>query len=277
MTVGDWTTGFNATPDGATELGSVLDDKIQELKTLIRERASIELNWGTASFEAGYGDTGRANPGSARAFVQTGTPTGLRRPDNSANQTGTSLTKAADQGRLWADTNDNNRLYVIDPDAAGAGATFNPVAAIPTHTDIVTGTSTSTAAIASGGVTDLTFSDASLLTPAEGIWRIWVMAQVHIKNGSAANRTIRLDIHQTAPGAVFADAYEWVLKSDEEKTAILLHTAVLASASTTYTYKVVGEASGATCTYNGASCTLTGNGAATRTHRLWMWMAPYPT
>lgn len=271
MAIGDWTTGYNATPDGAVDLGSTLDEQLQTLKTLIQERASLELDWGTSSFEAGYSDTGRSNPGSARAYVQTSSPTGLRRPDNSANQTGTTLTKAADQGRLWVDTDDNNRLRVIDPDISGTGASWRPVAAAPAHDDgygpPLAGTSTATTTIPSGSTVDLALA-GSITAPAEAStdWDLFVSAYIHVINGAGSDRTVRLDLVETTTATII-DVAEVTLKSGEVQR-IPLQGYLGMSASTTYGFKVVGEASGANVAFHGGSggTHLTGNGAANRTH-----------
>jgi hypothetical protein len=279
VALGDWTTAYNAQPDGAVDLGSVLDDELNTLKALIRERAAKELNWGTASFETGYSDTGRANPGSARAYFQSASPTGLRRPDNSANQTATTLTGAGDQGRLWVATGNGNALFVLN-----AAGTFEQVRAFGVPITQVDTTSADSSAIADGGSTTTLGSWGTALTvthPASGSNDLIIEASIEIANSTATDRYVRVTMHRTAPSAVSLMTRELIVPQRVSATLhgrVTFHfyhrtAAASLAASTAYTYAFVAEANSTGVIFGGGGAAqLTGDGAASFAHRAHLYL-----
>lgn len=100
MALNDWTTSFEALPPDSESAG-LGDDRIRIERSEIRIRGQIEHDWGDATTAAGFADTGRHNPGSAKIFRATGAlPTTLLAPDGSA-QAGT--LGAGDTGRMCLD------------------------------------------------------------------------------------------------------------------------------------------------------------------------------
>ena len=129
MATWDWSSNFEGPTPGSqidtvddTDLGSDLDEIINQRMKAIRERANVEHDWSDSSIDGAYSELGRHNPGSARAFFGTTAPTTLWKPDGTAGAD-TAGTPGLDDGRLWVDSDDNNRLYVRD---AAAWELVNP-------------------------------------------------------------------------------------------------------------------------------------------------------
>jgi hypothetical protein len=139
-----WNAAFEAVPDGATDLVSDLDLFINDLKTEIRERAEVEMNFGGVS-----DDNGLMSLGSARVFPQNDEPDDInlavasRGQYDGTGEAGTALdteevgasTSDIGAGRLWADldgldglagTLDDNQLNIWDETADA----FVPVKAV---------------------------------------------------------------------------------------------------------------------------------------------------
>jgi hypothetical protein len=284
--LGDWTTGYNADPDGATDTGDILDDELRTLKANIRERGKLELDWGTAAFETGYGDTGRANPGSCRAFMQNAAPTGLKRPDNSGTQTSGTFNDN-DVGRIWFDFNNGLQGFVYscgtgDPEPIGdctGTNSFQEFVAVGNPPAPAAGSSTSSSAIDGTGVgTALAYSSGtnSVATPAGGFWFVNVEADVHVTCTSAS--TVRVDLISTLSATpTTVDIEESIVSANTSRTFHLKFVGAV-TGSSTYTYSAFAEASTANCTFNGGTggTHLTGNGAASRTHRLYATVFPNP-
>jgi hypothetical protein len=283
--LGDWTTSYNASPDGATDTGDILDDQLRTLKAEIQMRAKKELDWGTAAFETGYTDTGRANPGSARAFLQNSAPTSLRRFDNSGNQTSGSLTDN-DVGRLWVDFNEGLSLSVYtcgggDPepasDCSGTNA-FSKVIAVGDPPTPAAGSSTSSAAIDGTGTgTALAYSTGTddITIPAGGIWWVRVDADVHVICTSLS--TVRVDLVSDSGAATTVDMEESIISANTSRT-FNLHFGGAASSAATIAYSAFAEASTANCSFNGGTggTHLTGNGGFSRVHRVYAETFPAP-
>lgn len=141
LVAASWDAGFEADPDGATDLVSDLDTFIQAFKLETRRRASVETIWGTGS-----DDNGLHRLGSARGFIQNAAPTDLVGPGQynapAGAFGGTPLAdeelgaSAIDQGtgRFWVDadgldtavTSDDRQLSVWT-DTVG----FQAVTALP--------------------------------------------------------------------------------------------------------------------------------------------------
>ena len=270
MSVGDWTTGYHSEPDGATDPGSVLDDELQTLKALIRERAAIEHDWGTSSFSGGFQDSGRHTNGSARAFAQNTAPTTLLKPDGTAGNT---LTSALDGGRLWIDTNQHNRGYVLDPDVASV--TFNPIVGMPICAASVNSTSTSSATIDNVSYTSLTFGTNSLTIPSNELtWLLTITMTILVSNGAGSDRSVRADLYETGVGATLISSGA-TFKAGAAGEINLRYSVSIATAST-YTIEARCQSSGGSVTFNGGAHSLTANGAANRSHVLHMRAVPYP-
>ena len=112
-----WTSGFEATPSGASKVREG-DDRIRELKTAVQERFVQEHEMDLT--EAGLQPRqGSHKAGSAVAFSQAVAPT---------ERNGVALA-ATDNGILWHET-DTGKLWVwvntdwvdISPDTAGVDA-----------------------------------------------------------------------------------------------------------------------------------------------------------
>src|SRR3990172_4573282 len=110
-----WNATFNTSPPESQDHGRG-GERIRETRGETLLRFQPEHNVGDPTLNAGYSDTGRHSPGSARAFTGgiTGgvldrlvAPTGLQRPDSGGVAIGGSsfvaLLGAADDGRLWVD------------------------------------------------------------------------------------------------------------------------------------------------------------------------------
>lgn len=111
-----WDAGYEADPDGATDLISEGDDQLRQLKSENRERLEVEHNFGAASTT----DTGLHSIGSARCFVQATAPTDINSGTAARGQynsstglpAGTALTTTETSsgtqdigaGRCWIDT-----------------------------------------------------------------------------------------------------------------------------------------------------------------------------
>lgn len=97
-----WNSAYEAAPGNGDDI-SLGAGEIRSVRTEVRDRAEVELDWGTVT--AGYGDTGRLLPGAGRIYqVASGTalPTNLQKPDGSSQ--GVAL-GTSDTGRLCLDQN----------------------------------------------------------------------------------------------------------------------------------------------------------------------------
>jgi hypothetical protein len=203
MPLGDWTTTLEAELSNATDAG-LTDDEINQTRVLVRERGKVEHDWGGVSFEAGYTDTGRHTPGSARAFLQSfggvGSPTALRRPDNSANQSGltSTLTGAKDQGRLAVDE-DSYELWCYS--TAGVWTRVN----VPVAATGVVATSTDTAALVNGVITTLggwTTALSVTMPATPGRFQAIINASIPLRVTGTSDRYARVSMNRTSPSAL---------------------------------------------------------------------------
>ena len=114
-----WSTGtFEASPAGS-DLASTIDNQIRELKTTTREYAETEMCWSANDTDGcPVSNNGRLREGACRVFLEDTEPATLNAADFPPGST------ALDGGRLWADSNDSNQLYVYD-------AAFEEVDGVP--------------------------------------------------------------------------------------------------------------------------------------------------
>ncbi len=119
-----WNTTFESEP-ADTDPVAQGDNRIREDKLEVRNRAETELCFGTgftgSATNCVAADDGRLREGAAKVFVQDAAPTTIAIDDNTADNT-------LDEGRLWVDSNDNNRLWVFVDDGTPA---FEGVTAVP--------------------------------------------------------------------------------------------------------------------------------------------------
>jgi len=120
---------WGATDPAGTELVSSLDTWITDMKEAIRERFGQEHEFALGNIDASA-KAGRHLTGSARAYYQPGVPTA---PTDYAS------------GRIWIDSDDDNRLYIHDGTTgfvqptvgtvlAAAGTLIVPIASPPAQT-----------------------------------------------------------------------------------------------------------------------------------------------
>lgn len=101
-----WDSVFESVPDPTEDI-SLGASRITTTKADLRERAETEHNFGTLI--AGNTDDGRLNPGAARAFSGTATPTAIKSFNGTNHASLPNASSPAlganDEGRLWIDEN----------------------------------------------------------------------------------------------------------------------------------------------------------------------------
>lgn len=272
MALGDWTSAYHATPAN-TDVAGQGDDRIRELLARIRERAKIESDWGEASLEANYTDTGRANPGSARAFYSGTAPTRLRRFDNTADQPEASaVLGSGDNGRLWVNqTSAHNKLRVW------AGTAFADVSAVVAHARVDGASSVST------GITDSlrdtqSFSSDTILLPdnVAGSWEVNAWARVFITKTGSGNALVQVRLRRRVGAGAYStvDISEQTVVANGGVTRFLLTDFISGVGSTTQGIQYQVDAyheSGAGVSWGAASPGLNGQN---RTHKLTLRLHP---
>jgi len=111
-----WDGNFETNVTDISTLVMDLDSRINEIKADSRHRIETEMCVGSGFVGSGTNctaaDDGRLREGACRAFFQAAAPTQIAVDDDDASN-------ALDDGRVWTDSDDFNRLYVYDN---GAGA-----------------------------------------------------------------------------------------------------------------------------------------------------------
>jgi hypothetical protein len=250
-----WTTVWEGEPANTDQVSSG-DDEIVELKVTIRENIVPEHDMGDA---AGYADSGRHNPGSARAYFQAAAPTFIQRPNN-ATQNDKNGSNALDAGRLWVDSDADNKLYAYD--AAWEAVSAHPAILF----DRAAYSGALVALLAAGVPGDLaalvggsgaTANIAMVTVPAEGVYNVHVTARVTIENTGAAVREAQVDLMQdiAAAGYAVVDTVDFNLDDTlgNVATGNLEWYVEGATNGSAYSYKLQGESSGATMNYGGAA------------------------
>ncbi len=274
MALKDWTTSFESEVDDG-DLVSELDTFINDRMVAVRERGLVEHDWPGSSVSAGFGQTGRHNPGSARAFFQTAAPTALRRPDGGAHPGDTNSNTALDDGRMWFDSDAGYKLYVRDQ---SGGPAWEPAKAVPDEASlnrvIRVQAKTQSQAVTAVSAVPVTLAwdpPAPIVTiPDQGTWDILVRASIHVAVGTSQSRTIRIDIEEEKDGGG-ALPVEFVEQSVNNLNGgvIVVNLAFLrvgATPSSTYEYSVVGEADApGTFAWGGGTPTV---GTGSRLHRI---------
>ena len=273
MGLGDWTSTWQANASDASTI-STTDDFLNETKLYTQERGVIEHDWGTSSLGSGLTDGGRHKPGSARAFYQDATPQRLRQFDNTLEDAASwAVLDSDDGGRLWVETDNNNKLWVYD----GAGV-WEEVGATPSWPSSINVSSVDNTTISDSSYTALTGFPSALdiVTPAEGTWQCFIHVRVPVTNASgSANRLCRVELQRDG---THADGDEQTVHSDQGDgdgyRTFNLMSSFTAVAGTTYTFTIRAQASGANVAYGGGAM-LTGGDTVNRWHRVIAHL--YPT
>ncbi len=282
MALGSWISTYETDTTNSTTVDQT-DDLINSTRVFVRERGKVEHDFGDTSFEAGYTDTGRHAPGSARAFFQATSPTALRRPNNSANQSGatSTLTGSKDQGRLWVDS-DNGELWYYN--ASGAWLRTNAVGSSSGLT--ITSTSSDTANLVNGSTTTLgswstALSIAAPALPGPAFYRLRLELSIPLRVTSGNDRYVRLDLNRVDPTPIVSiQTKELVLRQQVSGTFrgvtwIDFSYVASATAGTTYSYEVLGEVNtGTDVLWGRGAATLTSGGAINISPTAYLWLEP---